>query len=62
MVMQPQAIYNCLLEVLVDDTLLQVFIIMLTYIHIYIHTYSHAKTRLLTNTNFAYSILSFSEI
>ena len=46
-------IYNCLLEVLVDDVFSQVFIIMHTCIHIYIHTYSHTHAHIYT-----YKVLS----
>ena len=46
-------IYNCLLEMLVDDVFSQVFIIMHTCIHIYIHTYSHTHAHIYT-----YKVLS----
>ena len=40
MVMQPHIIYNCFIEVSIDDILSQMFIIMHTYRHTYIHKHT----------------------
>ena len=48
LVMQPNVIYNCLLEVSVD-ILSQVFVVIHINIHICIHKYSHTYTHIYTN-------------